>query len=260
MTKRILYLILSFFISGLIFFLLSRDCIYMFFRENFLILFKNFIFYSYFSSTLTSIPVLLCLWVFRTRDTLRNLNDNDYYNALNLLSQKENSQAWAFGIRTLISLKEKGLYKKELKTILENISLKKVDLRSINLSGLNLNSSTLEGAILRYTNFTGATLINANLRDAKLKEVKFINADLTGAILMNANFVEKNLKSSATKDKQFVDFTEAILTGVVFKEAEGLDTAKFSNTIYCSETTEFPNGFDPVNYPGLVELKDSDKK
>jgi uncharacterized protein YjbI with pentapeptide repeats len=138
--------------------------------------------------------------------------------------------------------------------LLQNTSLRLLDLTSLNLSGANLSktnlySTSFEGTNFRYANLSFAHLAQGNFSstdfsDANLSFANLTYANFSKAILLNTNLTGANLSGAIlavegvgapAKDEQVI---------IVYEPAEALKTVSFFNAIYTDDTV-WPEGFDP---------------
>ena len=122
------------------------------------------------------LPMAYFLWLFRTHDTLENINRPAFFDASKLLASKDTKEK-EFGIRQLAHLRnEVGAHKDEIDALTKRLVLNNVMLTGINLKGFKLQGANLQGANLHGANLRGANLQEADLRGTNLQE-----ADLRGA-------------------------------------------------------------------------------
>lgn len=96
---------------------------------------------------------------------------------------------------------------------LEGANLRYSDFTEANLQGANLSNADLYGA-----NFTGANVSGVNLQDANLKGAHFVGALLINADLRGAQFGDTDLRGAnlSETDLTQVDLTQVHLDGVTF--------------------------------------------
>lgn len=103
-----------------------------------------------------------------------------------------------------------------------------------------------------------------NLSEAKLDGADFSGIDLSRSDFSNSSLVRTNF-SDAVLDG--IDFSNTCIANANFKDAKGLETARFSNTT-ANQFTKFPKDFDKnkVQYINKIvenniqEIKDREKK
>jgi hypothetical protein len=89
-------------------------------------------------------------------------------------------------------------------------------LSGANLSGANLRSADLSGANLRSADLSGAYLRSANLRSADLSGANLSGADLSGAYLRSADLSGANLSGANLRS---ADLSGANLSGAYLRSA-----------------------------------------
>ena len=163
------------------------------------------------------LPTFFVLWVFRTHDVQRQIDNNTFFECTHLLASNEKKVSKKIALEQLVYLKQKNsIYQKRIDSLTRGISLEEATLNFAQLYDINLS-----GAIL-----INAYLIGTNLRSANLTYAYLNGADLNYAYLHNANL------------------TEAKLYGANLEKAEHYNTATFTGAIY-DKNTKFPPGFDP---------------
>ena len=185
------------------------------------------------------LPTFFLLWFFRTSDTRESLNSSNFFGALNLLGGAVDTQK-RYGLVQLLDLKKKGIYEKQVNSIVNNLSLnqtdlkkmrlKKADLRGANLQGADLEGVDLEEADLRWSSLSGANLKGANLQGADLEGALLIETDLQGANLGGTDlsltkFIRSDLRRVALHKAKIggTQFTGSDLKGVVLRVAIFVD-------------------------------------
>ena len=164
------------------------------------------------SLLILGLPTLFILWIFRTHDAQRQIDNNTFFECVRMLTSKEKIISNRAALEQLVELKQKNTsYKERVDSLTQGILLKNTPLFFARLSGINLCLADL----------TDAYLTNANLSGANLR-----GADLTGTNLCDTIL------------------TDAILYGTDLEKAKHYDTANFKGARY-DEYTKFPPGFDP---------------
>ena len=125
------------------------------------------------------------------------------------LSDKRIHKALAF--LSLLKLKNKKNFQKEIDFIFKNTNFEKIKLDNANLENsylhsinlqystlilANIKNANLENANLEGVIFIGAHLEEANLENANLQKANFLNAYLWGTNLENANLTNANLENA----------------------------------------------------------------
>ncbi len=144
---------------------------------------KEYIYIFYLSS-----PLMFILWMLRTRDKLKSSNESHYFNALNLLSKKDEPRSWRLAFKILLDLRKKGIYREEIKNIFSGLDLSNINLESMDLSGLNLKNVNFTGANLTKVDFTGSNLIGVRYYDNNTSLHKQNHAQVYGANFSNTKF------------------------------------------------------------------------
>ena len=198
---------------------------------------------------LLGLPVLFCLWLFKTHDTKESIDRSSFISAIQLLTAKDNTHTQSIGLKQLLYLKNvKKVFQKEIDLAIQYViiydaesnqgaELKGADLQGIDLRGAqlrkaNLQVAKLQGADLQGANLQEAKLQGANLQVAKLQVTDLQGANLQGAYLQGANLYIANLQGT--------DLKGAKLQGAELRGAE-----------YNVET-KFPEGFNPEKH-GMIE-------
>ncbi len=174
-----------------------------------------------------ALPTTFLLWVFRTHDVRRQIeeaersnNFNNFSNAMRFFTEKDNLEANAIGLKLLAQLRQKGLYVNEIdlatryKKLVEETKVVKGKFENFKYQGIDLQGADLRGIDLSYANLYRADLLGANLSGANLHRANLSGANLQGADLREASLREVNLNG-----------------------------VNLQNAIYNSETI-FPRGFN----------------
>ncbi|MGK7907407.1 MAG: pentapeptide repeat-containing protein [Synechococcus sp.] len=129
---------------------------------------------------------------------------------------------------------------------ISNSNLSQIELQGANLEHANLKNVNLQDANLVRANLSEASLQNNNLQGVNLKQALLKGADLAGTNLQDANLTLANLAMAnlVSTDLTTANLERVILTGAVY-----------------SETTRFPEGFDPIQVGmKVVETETGDCK
>ena len=225
-------------------------------------------------------PLSFYLWYLRNHDKLESIeqqrgsnNFSAFSNALNLFVEKGNKQANAMGLSLLASLRQQGLFVKEIDIATPNRDLSGIRLEYANLKGVNLTNADLQKvklqeASLQNINLTGSNLQNADLSVAKLQNAtlwfaklqnadlcvaklqnadlwcaNIQNADLEGTILQTTNLQTTNLCSAnlCSADLQNANLQYAKLQNADLQNAN-LRDAKLNGVVFTIDENYFPSG------------------
>ena len=159
------------------------------------------------------LPTFFILWVFRTYDVRKQIDNNTFFECVRLLANdKEKIISTKVALEQLMYLKRKNpFYKKRIDSLTRGIPLEKANLYFAQLYDINLFLADLTDAYLTHANLSGA--------------------NLGGADLTRTNLCDTIL-------------TDAILYGTDLEKAEHYDTANFKGARY-DKYTKFPPDFKP---------------
>ena len=124
-------------------------------------------------------------------------------------------------------------------SILSHKSMEGANLSMTNLSGSDFTWTRLAGANLNGANLTEAILHSTDLSSAILNRTNLSRATITGSLLINTSLINANLTGA--------DLTGSDLRGANLAGANLTNARLHGVTI--DNSTQFPSGFDPVDYP-----------
>ena len=158
--------------------------------------------HSHLTILILGLPTFFVLWAFRTHDTKENINNNAFFSALSLLSNKETVKQGLVQLMYLrnnrkvlidhIDNSTKGLSISAYKGANES----KIDLTSLDLTGINLTNARLIDVDLSNTKLIGAKLINCEFSNCFALKGDFTNADLTKSKFNDGSFNEVDFEGS----------------------------------------------------------------
>ena len=159
------------------------------------------------------LPTFFILWVFRTHDVRKQIDNNTFFECVRLLASKEEKViSTKVALEQLMYLRRKNpSYKRRIDSLTRGIPLEKANLYFAQLYDINLFLADLTGTYLTHANLSGANLTGADLTDTNLCDTILADAKLYGTNLKKALYCA---------------------------------TAIFEGARY-DETTEFPPDFDP---------------
>ncbi|MGK7907287.1 MAG: pentapeptide repeat-containing protein [Synechococcus sp.] len=154
---------------------------------------------------------------------------------------------------------------------LSNVGLVNADFSNSNFASAEFENVDLSQAVFRGSDLSNTKILSSNLSQADLQEVDLENANICDANLQDANLVRANLSEASLIDSnlQGVDLGQAHLKGANLADTNlkkanltlanlslanlvgadlnraNLDRTILKDAIY-SETTRFPEEFDPV--------------
>lgn len=151
------------------------------------------------------LPLIFALWLLRTRDSLKSSNENNYFNALNLLSKKEDYQSKSIGFKILMDLRIKGLYYTEIQSVLQglnlaNVNANEIEIKDIIFYNINFSDTVFMRSRLENVKFVGCNLTNVDFRSSYLKGVQFAHSNLAKVDLRNQFTSEAELHNNRIYD------------------------------------------------------------
>ena len=166
----------------------------------------------------------------QARQIQRQKTDIRYSNALWLLSNRDDKQSNAFGLKEMVRMKQGGLIDpKRIDIITSALDLAGASFNRADLQGANLLDADLKGANLKDTNLKGTNLKGAKLQEAELQEANLEKANLQKANLEGANLQGANLQGVKNLDpvmlRKAKNWREAILDADLRQRAEEADRA-----------------------------------
>ena len=196
------------------------------------------------SLLLTSLPVLLGLWWFRTYDTRQQIENNKrqldetvelrktsaYHsllsNGLQLITSDNVAGRCVGLVQLSLARKEKPEYSSQIDMSTQGLTLYMKgqdgsEAEVIKLSGAMLQNLNLKGAIMKKAQLLEADLRGANLVGADLREANLMGADLRGAHLDGANLEDAHLEGAHLEDAilEGANLTKAKLMGAKLTRA-----------------------------------------
>ena len=213
------------------------------------------------------LPTFFTLWVFRTHDAQRQIDNNTFFECARMLASEGKKVSKKMALEQLLYLRQKNpFYKERIDSLTQGIPLEKANLNSTQLKDINLSSADLTKAKLNDTdltkaklndtdltkadlihvNLTKAKLNDTNLTDTDLTSANLTDTDLTGAKLIGAKLIAaKLINADLTGTNLYnTNLSGAKLYGTDLKKAKHYNTANFSGTRY-DKNTKFPPDFDP---------------
>ncbi|MDY6853959.1 MAG: pentapeptide repeat-containing protein [Thermodesulfobacteriota bacterium] len=118
-----------------------------------------------------------------------------------------------------------------LGAVIEESDLSMIRAMGANFSDSLLNHSTLENALCRRTDFTGAAIGNVKAREADFSDGVFNNADLCAAVFVKSNCTGASFKKADCHGARFAkatlenaDWQGAVMIGVTAPDVASLAT------------------------------------
>ena len=213
------------------------------------------------------LPTFFILWIFRTHDVQRQIDNSTFFECTRLLASEEKTISKKTALEQLVYLRQKNSsYRERVDSLTRGIPLEKVVLNFAQLNDINLSNADLTGADLTGANLTDADLIRTNLTDANLTDANLTDADLTGADLTGADLTDAKLGVANLTDTYLnnakligaylfwtnlngADLTGADLTGTYLNNAD-------LRGVRYDENTKFPPDFDP-HKAGCIKINTS---
>ena len=177
---------------------------------------------SYLYTAILTLPLLLVLWFFRTKDTReqilkteQQIDTTQFHKAVDLALATTNEEDKKIidiekrgaGVTMLAELYQTGNdnLRKSIDNITTDLDLMGIKIPNINLSGMNFNYANLRNANLQGAYLQGADLQGTNLLNAKLKDVNLQDAYLKDANLQGTELEKANLQDANLQDANFIN-------------------------------------------------------
>jgi uncharacterized protein YjbI with pentapeptide repeats len=122
---------------------------------------------------------------------------------------------------------------------LENVDLRRIDLRWASLVDVDFSNRDLKGALFEYANLTNANLMRTNLKGAN-----FVHCILNGAKLAEANMEEADLRAA--------DLTTADCTATIFTKCRDFSRAILDHTTILQHANFNGTSLDHTTFHGKM--------